>query len=69
MSGLDRDEQQRAVYAVWNDWLETIKNDVTNLSVNRHIFREVQKIVETNPTIHLTSDFYEWMGTGYIWRP
>jgi hypothetical protein len=57
------------VFAEWDGWLETIKNDVTNLSVNRHIFREVQKIVETNPTIHLASDFYEWMGTGYIWRP
>ena len=58
-----------AVFAEWDGWLETIKNDVTNLSVNRHIFREVQKIVEANPRIHLASSFYEWMGTGYIWRP
>ena len=54
-----------AVFAEWDGWLETIKNDVTNLSVNRHIFREVQKIVEANPRIHLASDFYEWMGSVY----
>ena len=31
----------------------------------RHIFREVQAIIQTNPEIQLASSFYEWMGTSY----
>ncbi len=52
-------------FAKWNNWLETIDNDVTDLSVSRHIFWEVQKIIEANPKIHLPSSFYQWMGTHY----
>ncbi len=53
---------QDALFAMWNGWLETIRKDVMNLSINRHIFWEVQKITEANPKIHVPSSFYEWMG-------
>ena len=49
----------------WNQWLEIIRIDVTNLSVSRHIFWEVQNIIKANAKIQLASSFYEWMGPAY----
>lgn len=54
-----------ALFNKWNGWLETIKKDTINLFINRHIFWEVQKIIEANPKIHLPSTFYRWMGSMY----
>ena len=54
-----------AVFAEWNGWLEAMKNEVTNLFVERHIFWEVRKIIEANPAIQVSSTFYEWMGSVY----
>ena len=53
------------LFEKWNQWLDVIKNDVTNLSVSRHIFWEVQNIIKANPKIQLASSFYEWMGPAY----
>jgi len=52
-------------FNVWNEWLTTIHADVQGLLINRHIFREVQQIIQTNPKIQLASSFYEWMGNVY----
>ncbi len=54
-----------AIFSEWDGWLETIKSDVTNLSVYRHVFWEVQNIIEANPKIQLPSTFYDWMGSVY----
>ncbi len=54
-----------ALFNKWNGWLETIKKDIMSLSINRHIFWEVQKIIKANPKIHLPSTFYQWMGNVY----
>lgn len=53
------------LFEKWNQWLEIIRNDVTSLSVSRHIFWEVQNIIKANPKIQLASSFYEWMGPTY----
>src|SRR6266850_2902607 len=49
----------------WDRWLEKIKGDITRLSVNRHIFWEVQEIIKRNAKIQKPSSFYEWMGNLY----
>lgn len=49
----------------WNEWLDTIYKDVQNLLTNRYIFREVQKIISSNPRIQIGSSFYDWMGSVY----
>jgi hypothetical protein len=54
-----------AMFAKWDGWLSTIHEQVRGLLVNRHIFREVQAIIQENPKIQLASSFYEWMGNTY----
>ena len=49
----------------WNAWLEVIYDDVQGLLVNRHIYREVQEIVLSNPKIQTESAYYEWMAINY----
>lgn len=52
-------------FAAWDQWLEHIKDEVTRLAVNKHIFWEVQEIIKANPKIQKPSSFYEWMGNVY----
>jgi hypothetical protein len=33
--------------------------------VNRHMFWEVQRMIQGNKSIQTGSTFYEWMGTSY----
>jgi len=54
-----------AIFRRWNGWLEKIKDEVTRLLVNRHIFWEVQEIIKANTRIQKPSSFYEWMGNVY----
>jgi hypothetical protein len=58
---IGEDEQ----FAIWDRWLEHVKGEITRLSVNRHIFWEVQEIIKKNPNIQKPSSFYEWMGNLY----
>ena len=53
-------------FAKWDKWLETVKTEVTSLVVNRHIFWEVQKMIEANSKIQKPSSFYAWMGNVYV---
>lgn len=48
-----------AIFAKWDSWLSTVHQEVQGLLVNRHIFREVQAIIQANPKIQLASSFYE----------
>lgn len=54
-----------AIFAKWDGWLSTIHGEIQGLLVNRHIFREVQAIIQANPKIQLASSFYQWMGNTY----
>ena len=58
-------EASDATFNRWNNWLEKIKDEVTRLLVNRHIFWEVQEIIKANARIQKPSSFYEWMGNLY----
>ncbi len=49
----------------WIRWLEIIHKEVTSLSVNRHIFWEVQEIIKKNKKIQKPSSFYEFLGSAY----
>jgi|CXWL01.1.fsa_nt_gi hypothetical protein len=53
-------------FAKWDEWLETIKTEVTSLVVNRHIFWEVGKMIEANSKLQKSSSFYAWMGNVYV---
>lgn len=49
----------------WRKWLKVIHDEVQRLVINKHIFWEVQKIIETNPRIHQPSAFYTYLGDTY----
>ncbi|PIU64146.1 MAG: hypothetical protein COS84_08780 [Armatimonadetes bacterium CG07_land_8_20_14_0_80_40_9] len=50
----------------WDNWLNSIFSEITNLSINRNIFWEVQDIIEKNPKIQKPSAFYEFLGSVYV---
>jgi hypothetical protein len=50
----------------WEKWLKNIYDEVTDLSVLRHIFWEVQEIIKDNTEIQKPSAFYEFIGNTYV---
>lgn len=50
----------------WNKWLDIIHSEITNLSIYKNIFWEVQAIIKNNPKIQKPSSFYEFLGSSYI---
>ncbi|MFA4888746.1 MAG: hypothetical protein WC628_04135 [Candidatus Omnitrophota bacterium] len=53
------------IFTKWNKWLDVIYKEITSLSVNRHIFWEVQEIIKSNKEIQKPSSFYEFLGSAY----
>jgi len=56
------------IYKRWKRWLKQIQEDITNLSVHRHIYNEVAKIIKENPRLQVASSFYDWMRIAYIYE-
>jgi hypothetical protein len=55
-----------SLFIKWNEWLSTICADVQGLLINRHIYQEVQQIIQSNAKIQVGSSFYDWMVTVYV---
>ena len=49
----------------WNKWIDIIHKEITSLSIYRHIFWEVQKIIKNNKKIQKPSSFYEYLSNTY----
>lgn len=48
-------------------WLDTIYGEVTEAVINKHIFWEVQEIIQNNPKLQNTSSaFYDWMASTFV---
>lgn len=45
--------------------MDVIHKEITSLSVNRHIFWEVQEIIKKNKKIRKSNSFYEFLGSSY----
>ena len=50
----------------WNKWIDMIRSEITDLSINRNIFWEVQDIIKNNPKIQKPSSFYEFLVHIYV---
>jgi len=50
----------------WNKWIDIIRSEITDLSINRNIFWEVQDIIKNNPKIQKPSSFYEFLVHIYV---
>ncbi|CAN5240967.1 hypothetical protein BH18GEM1_BH18GEM1_08150 [soil metagenome] len=46
----------------WQQWIQTIEEDVRGLLIQAHIFHEIQDIIRANPALDQPSSFYSWMG-------
>ncbi len=53
------------VFEKWDKWVDAIHKDVQWLLILRHIFWNVQDIIQANPRIQKPSTFYQWMGITY----
>ncbi len=49
----------------WNKWIDVILSEITKLSIDRHIFWEVQDIISNNPKIQKPSKFYNFLRNIY----
>ena len=49
----------------WSDWLSTVRKDVQNLTIGRHVYTEVRRIVRDNPSLHKASSFYDMLNTTF----
>lgn len=49
----------------WNKWIDVILSEITKLSIDRHIFWEVQDIINNNPKIQKPSSFYDFLRNIY----
>ncbi len=49
----------------WQEWFQTIFEDVQSALINRTIFQEVRAMIDANPKIQKHSSFYEWMANVY----
>jgi hypothetical protein len=58
--------QEDAKFQKWARWIPTILADVQGILLNRHVYQEIQGIIATNPKIHQSSVFYEWMAIQYV---
>ncbi len=55
-----------STFEKWNKWLDVIYLDIIKLSLERDIFREVQKMIKNNVKIQKPSVFYDFLGKAYI---
>jgi len=52
-------------FNTWNKWIDVILFEITKLSIDRHIFWEVQDIINNNPKIQKPSSFYDFLRNIY----
>lgn len=45
----------------WSRWLDAIRRDLRGVAIRGHLYRELAKIVSTNPTLPQTSDLYWYL--------
>ena len=57
--------REEDIFRKWDRWLEVIYKDIQGVLINRHIFWEVQRIIDLNPKIQINSAFYSWMANVY----
>jgi hypothetical protein len=57
--------QEDKTFRTWTGWIDTIRKDVTDLVIGKHVFWEVQDIIKANLAIQKPSSFYGWLGMMY----
>lgn len=50
----------------WKRQFKVIKNQINELALRRFIYREVTKLIQTNPRLQVRSAFYDWMRSVYV---
>ncbi len=50
----------------WKRQFKIIEKQITELALRRFIYREVTKLIQTNPRLQVRSAFYDWMRTVYL---
>jgi len=50
----------------WIRWLKVVRGDIEQLLIKRHIFWEVQEMIDSNSELHKPSSFYSFLGDTYI---
>jgi|GEM_PF-2989956 len=59
------DIETEQILKKWNDWLDRIYNEISQLYENRRIYRDLIEIIETNPRINGGNWLYVWMFGNY----
>jgi hypothetical protein len=52
-------------YRKWVRWIDTICTDVGHLCLQKYVFLQVQAIIDANPQLRCSSEFYVLLNHGY----
>ncbi len=58
--------RRRSVYLRWKRWLRCIYDEIVEMALDRHVYREVQAMIASNPELQVPSVFYSWMNRAYV---
>ncbi len=50
----------------WLDWLAVIEHEIRDLVMAKHMFHEVQKMIDENPRIQTNNVFYSYFANTYV---
>lgn len=53
-------------FSKWSTWIDEIRDEVAQVVISRHIYREVVSIVQLNRAIQIHSSFYGWIHRNYV---
>ena len=58
--------KRRSVYLRWKRWLQHIYNEIVEMALDRHVYREVRAMIASNTDLQVPSTFYGWMNRAYV---
>ncbi len=57
---------RRSTYLRWKRWLRHVYDEIVEMALDRHVYREVQAMIAANTNLHVPSVFFDWMSRTYV---
>lgn len=58
--------KRRSTYLRWKRWLRYVYDEIVEMALDRHVYREVQAMIASNTNLQVPSVFYDWMNRAYV---
>src|SRR5258706_9051909 len=57
--------EEDLLYAKWNTWFDQLDTETINLVVQRHIYSELDQVVNSSPRLQKPNQFLFWLSVLY----